>query len=102
MGDLSQWKDRTPVLVDDIASSGRTMVEAAKQLQTQGLTKPVCVVVHGLFADDAYQRLSAISEKVISTDCVPHISNGISVAQLLAKGITDFAATRTPKAEKRA
>ena len=102
MGDLSQWKGRIPVLVDDIVSSGRTMVEAARQLQAQGLAKPVCVVVHGLFADDAYQRLSAIAEKVVSTDCVPHISNGISVAGLLAEGINKFAATQTPKAEKSA
>jgi ribose-phosphate pyrophosphokinase len=87
MGDLSQWQGRTPVLVDDIASSGRTMVEAAKQLAQQGLTKPVCVVVHGLFADDAYERLSAIAEKVVSTDCVPHTSNNISVAKLLAEAI---------------
>jgi ribose-phosphate pyrophosphokinase len=87
MGDLSQWQGRTPVLVDDIASSGRTMVEAATQLQTQGLSKPVCVVVHGLFADDAYERLSAIAEKVVSTDCVPHISNAISVADLIVEAI---------------
>ncbi|MCF7645384.1 ribose-phosphate pyrophosphokinase [Bacillus subtilis] len=87
MGDLSQWQGRTPVLVDDIASSGRTMVEAARQLAEQGLAKPVCVVVHGLFADDAYERLSAIAEKVVSTDCVPHISNKISVAELLVEAI---------------
>lgn len=87
MGDLSQWQDRTPVLVDDIASSGRTMTEAARQLAQQGLPKPVCVVVHGLFAEDAYQRLCAVAENVVSTDCVPHISNAISVAQLLAHAI---------------
>lgn len=85
MGDLSQWQGRTPVLVDDIASSGRTMVEAAKQLADQGLPKPVCVVVHGLFAEDAYERLSAIAAKVVSTDCVPHISNTISVAELIVE-----------------
>ncbi|WP_374831322.1 ribose-phosphate pyrophosphokinase [Paenochrobactrum pullorum] len=100
MGDLSQWKDRTPVLVDDIASSGRTMVEAAKQLQTQGLAKPVCVVVHGLFADDAFERLSAIAEKVVSTDCVPHSSNGISVAELLVEGINYFAAANAVETAK--
>jgi len=28
--DLSAWKGRQPVLVDDIASSGRTLIEAAR------------------------------------------------------------------------
>lgn len=87
MGYLLQWQGKTPVLVDDIVSSGRTMVEAAKQLAKQGLAKPVCVVVHGLFADNVYEKLSAIAEKVVSTDCVPHISNKVSVAELLAKTI---------------
>ncbi len=87
MGDLSRWQDKTPVLIDDIASSGRTMIEAAGQLAQQGLAKPVCVVVHGLFAGDAYEKLSAVADNVVSTDCVPHISNAISVAGLLAEAI---------------
>lgn len=38
--DLSAWRDRTPVLVDDIASSGRTLAVAARKLVEQGLRKP--------------------------------------------------------------
>ncbi len=32
--DVDQWKARTPVLVDDIISSGRTMLEAIRLLRT--------------------------------------------------------------------
>lgn len=83
--DLSQWRDRRPVLIDDIVSSGKTMIEAAKQLSKQGRSKPYCLAVHALFADDSYETLEELSERIVSTDTVAHKSNGISVAMLLAQ-----------------
>jgi ribose-phosphate pyrophosphokinase len=41
--------------------------------------------VHALFADDSYAELLALSERVISTDTIPHPSNALSVAGLIAK-----------------
>lgn len=86
--DLSGFRDRRPVLIDDIASSGHTMIEAARQLPGRGLARPVCAVVHGLFAGDAFERLSAVAERVVSTDAVPHRSNAIALAALVADAIT--------------
>lgn len=82
--DLTAWAGRRPVLLDDIVSSGRTMVEAARTLLAQGLPAPVCVAVHALFAEDAYAELSKLALQVVSTDTVPHPSNAIPVAGLLA------------------
>jgi ribose-phosphate pyrophosphokinase len=82
--DLSAWRDRRPVLVDDIVSSGRTMIEAARQLPEQGLKRPFCLAVHALFADASYAELMLLSEGVVSTDTVPHPSNGISVVDIIA------------------
>jgi ribose-phosphate pyrophosphokinase len=81
---LDQWKGRRPVLIDDIVSSGRTMIEAAGQLRRRGLAKPYCLAVHALFADDSYAQLVGLSERVITTDTVPHPSNGLSVVELVA------------------
>ena len=72
---------------DDIVSSGRTMIEAAEGLVARGLAKPVCVAVHALFADDAYQRLSDLARSVVSTNTTPHPSNRISVAPLLVEAL---------------
>jgi ribose-phosphate pyrophosphokinase len=81
---LSQWRDKRPVLIDDIVSSGRTMIETARQLAARGMEKPICLAVHALFADASYAELAALSERVLSTDTVPHPSNAIGVAGLLA------------------
>jgi ribose-phosphate pyrophosphokinase len=85
--DLSTWRDRRPVLIDDIASSGRTLIEAARQLARQGLPKPICVVVHALFAGRAYEQLSQVAERIVSTDSVPHPSNAIPLAPLVAAAL---------------
>ena len=85
--DLSQWRGRQAVLIDDIVSSGRTMIEAAQGLLQQGLAPPVCVAVHALFAEEAFVRLSAVASQVVSTDTVPHQSNAISVAELIASAL---------------
>jgi ribose-phosphate pyrophosphokinase len=85
--DLTAHAGRQPVLVDDIASSGRTLVEACEGLVARGFAPPVCVIVHPLFVEDAFDRLSAVAAAIVSTDTVAHPSNRISVAALLAVGL---------------
>lgn len=82
--DLAQWRGFRPVLIDDIVSSGKTMIEAAKQLSRQGRLKPYCLAVHALFAENSYEVLAELTERIVSTDTVAHRSNAISVAGLLA------------------
>jgi len=86
--DLSRHRGRTPVLVDDIVSSGQTMVETVEQLALAGFGKPVCVVVHPLFAGHAYDRLRGVTARIVSTDTVAHDSNGISVVDAMAERLT--------------
>lgn len=85
--DLGPWRGRQPVLVDDIASSGHTLIAAARGLAERGFPPPLCLVVHALLADDAYAALSSVTAKIVSTDTVPHSSNGISVAPLIAAAL---------------
>ena len=44
---LADLGGRTPVLVDDIISSGRTMIEAVRLLTSLGGAPPVCLAIHG-------------------------------------------------------
>lgn len=86
--------DRTPVLVDDIISSGHTMAAAAQVLRAAGWNRPLCVGVHALM-DAAGQDLLHRSgvARVVSCDTVPHPTNGIAIAGLLAEGVGPFLAT---------
>ncbi|MFN3388775.1 MAG: ribose-phosphate pyrophosphokinase [Allosphingosinicella sp.] len=80
---------RQPVLVDDIASSGRTLAEAARRLQEAGRAQPICAIVHALFETGALQALRPVTRAIVSTDTVPHETNAAPVAQLLARGIAE-------------
>jgi len=82
------FEDRVVVIVDDIASTGRTIAQAAKALRQRGVQTVDCLITHPLFADDAEQVLTqACINHIWSTDSINHHSNVIQLAPLLAKAI---------------
>jgi ribose-phosphate pyrophosphokinase len=89
--DLDQWKGCTPILVDDIISSGRTMLEAVRLLAAQGWAAPVCIAVHGLFADQSDVLLVQAGARVVTSNSIPHLTNGIDLTALLVDAIKQIA-----------
>ncbi|HHS8280987.1 TPA: ribose-phosphate pyrophosphokinase [Legionella anisa] len=76
----------TPVLVDDIISTARTMVETVTHLQKAGVQSVICIGVHALFAEEAYSLLSGIEGvTIITCNTIPYITNAIDVSDLIAK-----------------
>jgi ribose-phosphate pyrophosphokinase len=88
---LRDLDGRTPVLVDDIISSGRTMIEAVRLIVKRGGTAPLCVAVHGLFADQSDELLAQAGARVVTSNSIPHRTNGIDVGELLATSVSDLA-----------
>ena len=85
---VEKWASRTPVLVDDIISTARTMIETVGHLRTAGLAPPVCVGVHAIFADSAYDDLQRAGVAQIATcNTVVHSSNAIDVTGLLVDAL---------------
>jgi ribose-phosphate pyrophosphokinase len=81
---------RRAVLVDDIVSSGATLAALARALRGAGVAQIEAVVVHALFAPGAQEALEAAGvSQLASTDTVPHASNRISVAPLLAAALAE-------------
>jgi ribose-phosphate pyrophosphokinase len=89
--DIERWRDRTPVLVDDIISTAQTMIETVKGLTKVGLGGPVCIGVHAVFAGTAYEDLLAAgASEVVTCNTIPHSSNGIDLAETLAEATKAF------------
>lgn len=79
----------TPVILDDIASSGRTMVHAIERVLAAGGRPPVSMLIHAVFAKGAFDDiLTAGAAQIVTTDTIPHSSNGISTAEAIADGIS--------------
>lgn len=79
-----KYKNHTPVLVDDIISTARTMMATISHLKKAGMKKPFCIGVHGIFANNAYfDLLRTGAEKVVTCNTVLHESNIIMINQLI-------------------
>lgn len=82
--DAGAISGRTPVLVDDIVSSGHTLLESLAALGRAGARPAVCIAVHGLFAEDAQERiLHAGAARLVSTNTVAHATNAIDISPAL-------------------
>jgi ribose-phosphate pyrophosphokinase len=90
--DIREFGERTPILIDDIVSSGRTMIEAARQLRAQGLRMPTCIAVHALLSAEACRSLKDVAGKLVSTNAVVHDSNAIDISDLIATAVAGLLA----------
>jgi ribose-phosphate pyrophosphokinase len=78
---------RPVLLVDDIASSGRTLAEAARVCLRLGALSVDAVVTHALCTGEDLAVLHAAGVGSLwSTDSLPHPGNRVALAPLLAQG----------------
>lgn len=85
---LREGAPRTPVLVDDIISTARTMIETVSHLRGTGLPPPVCIGVHAVFAQTAHADLLASgAARVLTCDTIAHPSNAITLAGPIAAAV---------------
>ena len=87
-----EFADRTVILLDDMASTGRTLAAAAEQCRLRGASDIRVLVTHALFVNDslAHLRQSPISH-IGSSDSIPHSTNVVSLAGLLAGALKNLA-----------
>jgi len=86
--DLSPFAGCTPVLVDDVLSTGRTIIGAAQVLAAAHFAAPICVVVHGVFSDDAEEALRAAGlVQIVTCDTIAHATNAIDTTAILVAAV---------------
>jgi ribose-phosphate pyrophosphokinase len=79
-------KDRDVLIVDDIISTGGTIVEALKILFSQGARKIEVACTHPLLMGGALEKIYATgATNVVGTDTVPSQISYVSVAPLIAE-----------------
>lgn len=87
---VERLRDHTPVLIDDIISTARTMIETIEHLKRAGLATPVCIGVHAVFARAAYEELLAAGPaRIVTCNTITHSSNAIDIGDLLADGVRE-------------
>lgn len=84
--EINEYKSHTPVLVDDIISTARTMIETVRHLDHAGMSPTVCIGVHAIFVNSSYQELLQEKvAKVVTCNTIQHKSNVIDIGELIAE-----------------
>jgi ribose-phosphate pyrophosphokinase len=79
---------RAVVLVDDVASTGRTLAESALACLARGALGVDAAVVHAMFGPEDERFLRGCGVGVVwSTDSVPHPSNAIPIGDVIAAAL---------------
>ncbi len=91
---IGEVKDRHCFIIDDIVSTGGTIVNAAQLLLDRGAKSVRAAVTHGVFAGRAFEKLAdSVFTEFIVTDTIPQrpgapdIIRTISVAKLMGEAI---------------
>jgi ribose-phosphate pyrophosphokinase len=81
-------RNRHVILVDDIVSTGETMIAAARKCLAAGASQVDAFVCHALFVEDAVDKMrQAGITDIESTDSVSHPCNALQLADLLAGAV---------------
>lgn len=82
----ADYGGRDVVLVDDVASTGRTLLGAVEALRPHAPASVSVLVTHALFVGDGETRLhEAGIHNIWSCDSVPHSTNAVHLDTLLAR-----------------
>ncbi|HUI38326.1 MAG TPA: ribose-phosphate diphosphokinase [Thermoplasmata archaeon] len=73
------------VIVDDVISTGGTIVEAARLLKRNKVGAIAAACTHGLFLRDAFERIKAVTDDLYSTDTLLNPAEKASVAPDIAQ-----------------
>ncbi|QBG34872.1 ribose-phosphate diphosphokinase [Litorilituus sediminis] len=85
-GELS---DKEVIIIDDIASTGKTLEQTVKLLLPYTPKSISIMVSHAFFVDEAIDRLKALGvNHICSSDCILHATTRFSVIETIAEYLT--------------
>lgn len=88
---IKQYQDFTPILIDDIISTARTIIGTVNHLKNLKTKPPICIGIHAIFAGNAYVDLQNSGvEKIVTCNTIKHVSNKINVSDLIVDHLKNF------------
>lgn len=77
------------IIIDDIISTGKTLVGALKLAKQQGAEHLICIGIHGLLVKGA-DRLIAKHAELVTTNTIPNRYARIDVAPIVANALRKY------------
>ncbi len=73
------------IVVDDIISTGHTMIKIVKLLKKKKIKRIYCIGVHGLLVEKALSKLRKAGAKVLTTNSIQNPTSKIDISQIIAQ-----------------
>lgn len=87
------FKEKHVLLVDDVVSSGGTLITICQQLKQAGATGIDALITHALFDENVLTRMQhAGITNIWSSDTIPHITNQVSIIPLISQQVKNWLA----------
>lgn len=83
-GDLDV-SGKNVLILDDIISSGSTMVKCLEKVSAAGAKKIICAATHGLFLFDCVEKMKVFSAEIFASDSIPGTLAKVSIKEQLVK-----------------
>lgn len=80
-------KGKNIVLIDDMISTGNTLIKTIVLLKKLGVRKITCFAVHGILVENALEKLRKTDATIITTNSLPNKAAKIDVSGLFAEKI---------------
>src|SRR3989338_2315531 len=71
------------VFIDDMISTGHTLLEAIKAMRKLGAKKVTCFAVHGILVENALKKLRKAGATVITTNTIPNPAAKIDISGVI-------------------
>ena len=84
---------RPVIIIDDMVSSGNTMVEAVRACSHHGATKTAALFVHPVFSENALEKLRACCDLIVSSNSIQSDVSLVDVSPIIAKALREYSKT---------
>ncbi|MBN1169788.1 ribose-phosphate pyrophosphokinase, partial [Candidatus Micrarchaeota archaeon] len=76
-------KGMNVLIIDDMISTGGTMIRGVENVKKGGAKKILCAATHGFFLKESLGRLRAVADDVFTTNSIPNEAARIDIKTLL-------------------
>lgn len=92
--DLSRYSGHTPVIIDDILSSGTSLRRAIRLIAKQGLGRPYCLIVHALCSARTARAIDDCSAGLLTTNSITNPSAAFDVGPVIVEALQSLSTGR--------
>ncbi|MFW5704221.1 MAG: ribose-phosphate diphosphokinase [Nanoarchaeota archaeon] len=85
--DKIDMKGKNVIIVDDIISTGNTMIKAAQKARKLGAKTVTAIGVHGLFVENGLKKMHKHFDKILTVNTIEHETNIIDISPELVSAI---------------